>query len=169
MKHRIVAAAAVIALTFAGASASASTASQREYKRGYADCKAGRWDENQHGESYKRGCRAAEDQRAGAGAGAGVGAETATGAGAAKPADGASPAGASLAGATGGLRGDKTACLLAVKRKTNNPKVVVLNVETAEANNTVTIGVDPDRAPWRCLVKRGIVADVMSLTDEGKL
>ena len=29
--------------------ASASTASQREYKRGYADCKAGRWDENQHG------------------------------------------------------------------------------------------------------------------------
>jgi len=135
MKHRIVAAAAVIALTLAGAGASASTASQREYKRGYADCTAGRWDENQHGESYKRGCRAAEDQRAGA----------------------------------GGLRGDKTACLLAVKRKTNNPKVVVLNVETAEANNTVTIGVGPDRAPWRCLVKRGIVADVMSLTDEGKL
>ncbi|PWB90350.1 hypothetical protein C5688_11365 [Methylocystis sp. MitZ-2018] len=49
--------------------ASASTASQREYKRGYADCKAGRWDENQHGESYKNGCRAAEDQRAGTGAG----------------------------------------------------------------------------------------------------
>jgi len=158
MKHRIVAAAAVIALTLAGAGASASTASQREYKRGYADCKAGRWDENQHGASYKKGCRAAEDQRAGAGAGAGVGAGVAT-----KPADGASPAGA------GGLRGDKTACLLAVKRKTNNPKVVVLNVETAEANNTVTIGVGPDRAPWRCLVKRGIVADVMSLTDEGKL
>jgi len=135
MKHRIVAAAAFVALTLAGAGASASTASQREYKRGYADCTAGRWDENQHGESYKRGCRAAEDQRAGA----------------------------------GGLRGDKTACLLAVKRKTNNPKVVVLNVETAEANNTVTIGVGPDRAPWRCLVKRGIVAHVMSLTDEGKL
>jgi hypothetical protein len=69
MKHRIVAAAAFIALTLAGAGASASTASQREYKRGYADCKAGRWDENQHGESYKKGCRAAEDQRAGAGAG----------------------------------------------------------------------------------------------------
>jgi hypothetical protein len=56
--------------------ASASTASQREYKRGYADCKAGRWDENQHGDSYKNGCRAAEDQRAGTGTGA-------------KPADGA--------------------------------------------------------------------------------
>ena len=56
-----------------------------------------------------------------------------------------------------------------MKRKTNNPKVVVLSVETSEANNSVTIGVGPDRAPWRCLVKRGIVADVMSLTDEGKL
>jgi hypothetical protein len=42
--------------------ASASTASQREYKRGYADCAAGRYDQNQHGASYKKGCRAAEDK-----------------------------------------------------------------------------------------------------------
>jgi hypothetical protein len=48
-------------------------------------------------------------------------------------------------------------------------QVVVLGVETSDANNTVTIGVGPDRAPWRCLVKHGIVADVMSLTVEGKL
>jgi hypothetical protein len=41
--------------------ASASTASQREYKRGYADCSKGNYDQNQHGASYKRGCRAAED------------------------------------------------------------------------------------------------------------
>jgi hypothetical protein len=147
MKTHIVAAAALIALTIAAPGASASTASQREYKRGYADCMAGRWDENQHGESYKNGCRAAEDQRAGAGAGAGA---------AAKPVG-------------GGLRGDKSACLRAVKRQTNNPKVVVLGVETSEANNAVTIGVGPKGAPWRCLVKRGIVAEVMSLTDEGKL
>jgi|GEM_PF-6529605 len=146
MKNNIVAVISVFVLTMIAAGASASTASQREYKRGYADCKAGRWDENQHGESYKNGCRAAEDQRAATGAGAA----------ATKPAD-------------GGLRGDKTACLLAVKRQTNNPKVVVLSVETSEANNTVTIGVGPNRAPWRCLVKRGIVADVTSLTDEGKL
>lgn len=33
----------------------------------------------------------------------------------------------------------------------------------------VTIGVGPNRAPWRCLVKRGNVAEFMSLTDEGKL
>ena len=51
------------ALLLAGAvNAPASTVSQREYKRGYNDCLAGRWDENQHGESYKRGCRAAEDK-----------------------------------------------------------------------------------------------------------
>jgi len=50
-------------LLLAGAvTAPASTVSQREYKRGYTDCLAGRWDENQHGESYKRGCRAAEDK-----------------------------------------------------------------------------------------------------------
>jgi hypothetical protein len=70
MKHCIAGiSAGVIALTIA-TSASASTASQREYKRGYADCAAGRWDENQHGDSYKRGCRAAEDKRDAAGAGA---------------------------------------------------------------------------------------------------
>jgi hypothetical protein len=57
-----------LALTVATV-ASASTASQREYKRGYADCAAGRWDDNQHGESYKKGCRAAENKRDGAAAG----------------------------------------------------------------------------------------------------
>ena len=81
-----------------------------------------------------------------------------------KPADGAA-----TKPADGGLRGDKTACLRAVKRQINNPKLVVLSVETSEANNSVTIGVAPNRAPWRCLVKREIVADVTSLTDEGKL
>jgi hypothetical protein len=39
----------------------ASTASEREYQRGYNDCSQGRYDQDQHGESYKRGCRAAED------------------------------------------------------------------------------------------------------------
>jgi len=146
MKNNIVAILSVIGLTMIAAGASASTASQREYKRGYADCKAGRWDENQHGDSYKKGCRAAEDQRAGTRAGGGA-----------------------AATAGGGLRADKAACLRAVKRQTNNPKAVVLGVESSEANNSVTIGVGPNRAPWRCLVKRGIVADVMSLTDEGKL
>lgn len=70
MKHCLAAiSAGVIVLTIA-TRASASTASQREYKRGYANCAAGRWDENQNGESYKRGCRAAEDKRDAGGAGA---------------------------------------------------------------------------------------------------
>ena len=43
--------------------ASASTVAQREYKRGYNDCLAGRFDQEQHGASYKKGCRAAEDKR----------------------------------------------------------------------------------------------------------
>ena len=55
---------------------------------------------------------------------------------------------------------------MAVKRQTNTPKVVVISAETSEANNRVTIGVGPNRAPWRCLAKRDVVADVMSLTDE---
>ena len=61
MKIAIVAAAflavAVIPSVFA------STASEREYQRGYKDCSQGRYDQNQHGESYKKGCRAAEDQQ----------------------------------------------------------------------------------------------------------
>jgi len=64
---------------------------------------------------------------------------------------------------------DKQACLKAVKRKTHNPKATVINAVSSEANNTVTVGVGAEKAPWRCLVKRGVVADVMSQTDEGGL
>ena len=39
----------------------ASSVSEREYKRGYNDCLRGDYDQNQHGASYKRGCRAAEE------------------------------------------------------------------------------------------------------------
>ena len=62
---------AVAILIAAAAPASlASTASEREYQRGYNDCSRGRYDQNQHGESYKKGCRAAEDgQRSNAPAG----------------------------------------------------------------------------------------------------
>jgi hypothetical protein len=43
------------------AGAQAATVSEREYKRGYNDCLRGEYDQNQHGASYKRGCRAAEN------------------------------------------------------------------------------------------------------------
>lgn len=59
----------VLALGSAAASAKspaapagiAATASEREYRRGYNDCLHGRYDQDQHGASYKKGCRAAED------------------------------------------------------------------------------------------------------------
>jgi hypothetical protein len=56
-----------------------------------------------------------------------------------------------------------------VSIKTNNGDVVLLTgTETSEANNAVYIGVGPNRARWRCLVKNGRVVEVMSLTDEGR-
>ena len=59
MKPSTLAIAALIAA--AAPMALASTASEREYQRGYNDCSQGSYDQNQHGESYKKGCRAAED------------------------------------------------------------------------------------------------------------
>jgi hypothetical protein len=61
MKISIVAVAML--LTAAAPAGFASTASEREYQRGYNDCLHGRYDQNQHGESYKKGCRAAEDHQ----------------------------------------------------------------------------------------------------------
>ena len=52
---------AVAVLIAAAPAAFASTASEREYQRGYNDCSQGRYDREQQGESYKKGCRAAED------------------------------------------------------------------------------------------------------------
>ncbi len=152
MKFKIVSIVSVLALT-AATGAWASTASQREFKRGYADCAAGRWDQDQHGESYKKGCRAAEDKQKAGGTEAPAAAEQ-------KPAP---IMDASVPGK------DKQACVRAVKGKTHNPKVVVIEAISSEANNTVTLGVGPDRAPWQCLVKRGKVSNVMSQSNEGAL
>lgn len=63
---------------------------------------------------------------------------------------------------------DEAACLAAVAAQTNNTGVV-LESDTSEANNTVIVGVGPQQARWRCLVKNGIVAETMSLTNEGTL
>lgn len=64
---------------------------------------------------------------------------------------------------------DERACELAVTRQTNNGDVVTLSSNFSQANTEVIVGVGSDRARWRCLVSRGIVAEVMSLTDEGAL
>jgi hypothetical protein len=63
---------------------------------------------------------------------------------------------------------DEQACLQAVSIMTNNGEVMVLSTETSEANNVVIIGVGPNHAPWRCLVSKGVVAEVSSQTDEGR-
>ena len=55
---------AILGATLAQAPANAATVSQREYKRGYNDCMNGRYDQEQHGTSYKKGCRAAENKMA---------------------------------------------------------------------------------------------------------
>ena len=64
---------------------------------------------------------------------------------------------------------DEQACLQAVSTETNNGDVVTLSVEESEANTLVMVGVGPNRAPWKCLSKDGVVAEVMSMTDEGAL
>ena len=64
---------------------------------------------------------------------------------------------------------DEQACLQAVSHETNNGDVVTLSVETSEANTIVMVGVGPNRAPWKCLASGGVVAEVMSMTDEGAL
>ena len=64
---------------------------------------------------------------------------------------------------------DEQACLQAVSTETNNGDVVTLSLEESEANTLVMVGVGPNRAPWKCLAKDGVVAEVMSMTDEGAL
>jgi len=64
----------------------------------------------------------------------------------------------------------RSACLAAVSNATNNGDVQITEMIFSEANSQVTVGVGPTRAPWRCLVSNsGVVANVMSLTNEGSL
>lgn len=64
----------------------------------------------------------------------------------------------------------RSACLAAVSNTANNGDVKITEMIFSEANSQVTVGVGPDRAPWRCLVSNsGVVANVMSMTNEGSL
>ena len=85
----------------------------------------------------------------------------------AAPADDGAGAMAGAPQATPGK--DEQACLQAVSTQTNNGEVVTLSVEESEANTLVMVGVGPKKAPWKCLSKDGVVAEVMSMTDEGAL
>ena len=62
------------------------------------------------------------------------------------------------------------ACLRDVTRTTNNPDVVLLDSTFSQAGTEVIVGVGPQRARWRCIgYSDGTTADIMSLTDEGRL
>lgn len=63
---------------------------------------------------------------------------------------------------------DEQACLRAVDARTDGA-VQVLSSEYSEANTLVMIGVGPEKAPWRCLVKDGVVAEMMFAGSEGAL
>ena len=64
----------------------------------------------------------------------------------------------------------RSACLAAVSNTANNGDVQITEMIFSEANSQFTVGVGPTRAPWRCLVSNsGVVANVMSMTNEGTL
>lgn len=61
-------------------------------------------------------------------------------------------------------------CLRDVTRTTNNGDVVLLSSSFSQAGTEVIVGVGPQRARWRCIgYEDGTTADIMSLTDEGRL
>lgn len=64
---------------------------------------------------------------------------------------------------------DRKACMRAVVKATRNIDVTILGAEESEANETVYTGVGKQKAKWKCLVKRGVVAEVSSMVDEGAL
>ena len=75
---------------------------------------------------------------------------------------------ATSTGANTASAADQRACLNNVAGQTNN-SVRVLRSETSEANTVVTVGVGPDAAPWKCLVKDGVVAEAYFDGNEGTL
>lgn len=75
---------------------------------------------------------------------------------------------ASSAALRTGSAADESTCLGAVAQQTQNT-VTVLSSDFSQAGTAVTIGVGPQRAPWRCLIARGVVQEITSLSDEGYL
>ncbi len=63
---------------------------------------------------------------------------------------------------------DEQACLTAVGREARN-SVTILSSEFSQANTLVMVGVGPQKAPWRCLVSGGVVAEVSFAGSEGSL
>jgi hypothetical protein len=61
---KILIAIGALALALSAAAPASAQYDQREYRRGYRDCLAGRYDED-HGHGYRQGCRDAQRERGG--------------------------------------------------------------------------------------------------------
>jgi hypothetical protein len=61
---RILIAIGALTLALSAAAPASAQYDQREYRRGYRDCLAGRYDED-HGHGYRQGCRDAQSERGG--------------------------------------------------------------------------------------------------------
>ena len=62
------------------------------------------------------------------------------------------------------------ACLRDVTRETGNGDVTLLDSSFSQAGTEVIAGVGAQRARWRCIgYADGTTAEIMSLTDEGRL
>jgi hypothetical protein len=61
---RILIAIGALALALSAAAPASAQYDQREYRRGYRDCLAGRYDED-HGHGYRQGCRDAQREHGG--------------------------------------------------------------------------------------------------------
>jgi hypothetical protein len=75
----------------------------------------------------------------------------------------------SMAGGSDVPLSDVEVCEAAVTRETGNRQVRSLRTEVSEADTAVVVGVGPNAAPWQCLVNDGIMAGVLSLTNEGSI
>ncbi|HMQ57148.1 MAG TPA: hypothetical protein PKE65_01220 [Rhizobiaceae bacterium] len=66
-----------------------------------------------------------------------------------------------------GSYSDEQACLAAVGREAGNGDVSVISSDTSQAGTVVMVNVGGANAPWRCLIARGVVQEVMFTGSEG--
>ena len=63
---------------------------------------------------------------------------------------------------------DQATCVNAVGAQANNSATVISST-TAQVSTIVIVGVGTQKAPWKCVINKGKVVEVMSLTNEGAL
>lgn len=64
---------------------------------------------------------------------------------------------------------DEQACLNYARAEMQTDQISIVSSEFSQANTEVIVAVGDQRAQWRCLVSGAVVAEFMSLTNEGAL